>query len=76
MQRKIFVAALLPVFILQGFIFAQTNVAPLGLAYTWAHNLESTADSNKVACPELNDGDADSVVWLSRGDLGQGIDDS
>jgi len=75
MNRKAFSTALLVVFIKTAWMFAQTNVAPLGLAYTWTHNLESTADSNKIACPELNDGDADSVIWLSRGELGQGIDD-
>jgi len=56
-------------------IHSQTNIAPLGTAYTWAHNLEANADSNKVACPELNDEDPDSVIWLSRGLTGEGIDD-
>jgi|GEM_PF-3163340 hypothetical protein len=75
MKSKTAITALLLVLLSKTCVLAQTNAAPLGLACTWAHNLESTADSNKVACPELNDGDADSVVWLSRGEQGQGIDD-
>ncbi|MBN1560649.1 T9SS type A sorting domain-containing protein [candidate division KSB1 bacterium] len=68
-------AALVLILFLPSFIHSQTNIAPLGTAYTWAHNLESTADSNKVACPELNDGDQDSIIWLSRGEQGEGVDD-
>lgn len=57
-------------------LFAQTNVAPLGKAYTWAHNLDPLSDENKVECPELNDDNPDSVIWLSRTPLGEAVDDT
>jgi hypothetical protein len=75
MKKKTVNAALSLVLLASAFLYSQTNIAPLGTAYTWAHNLESTADSNKVACAELNDGDQDSIIWLSRGTQGEGIDD-
>ncbi|MDZ7316416.1 MAG: T9SS type A sorting domain-containing protein [candidate division KSB1 bacterium] len=57
-------------------LFPQTNVAPFGKAYTWAHNLDPLSDANKVECPELNDNDPDSVIWLSRTPLGEAVDDT
>ena len=73
-KTAIHLAVILGLFLSSG-VYSQTNIAPLGTAYTWAHNLESTADSNKVECPELIDGDPDLVVWLSRNAQGEGVDD-
>ena len=43
---------------------AQTNLAPAGLAYRWAHNATATADSNRLAAPGLNDGNTTTDVNL------------
>lgn len=75
MKKVIYNSTLVLGLFLSTLIYSQTNIAPLGKAYTWAHNLESIADSNKVECPELNDSDTDSIIWLSRGAQGEGIDD-
>jgi chitodextrinase len=46
---------------------AQTNIAPGGTAYRWAHNTQATANTNRVAAAGLNDGNSTVDVNLSGG---------
>lgn len=75
MRNKLYQTAAV-LLIAASLVLPQDNVAPLGKAYTWAHNLDPLSDNNKVECPELNDNDPDSVIWLSRTPLGEAVDDT
>src|SRR5882757_9319592 len=44
---------------------AQTNVAPAGTAYAWAHNAAAASNANRTAAPGLNDGNSTVDVKLS-----------